>query len=94
MREVAEALYWELNKIFSSIHNDNAKEQEEAIELLRRTLELGIEADLIISKMNQMVSRADRQMEYKVKLSNAIRNRFWEKSFVVMIPHRPFKIDG
>lgn len=92
--ELAEKVYWELNKIFSSTHNDNSNEREESINILRLTLDSGTEEELFYKKMNQLVKKSDRKEDFKSKLSNAIKNRFWEKQFSKAVEYRPFKFDA
>ncbi len=92
--DVAIELYWELSALYSSSHHDSATEQNESFEILSRMISRGVTPEYMKMKMRQMLSAMVRDDDqYKSKLSNAIRSRFWEKTYVEMIPHRKFKID-
>jgi hypothetical protein len=84
----AKELYIELNKLYSSEHNDNHVDMRVAHSLLEEVLESGVDPNLLISKMKEMISNLDSA--YKTKLSTVIMNRFWEKTFTEMIPYKPF----
>lgn len=90
----AKDLYWELSTIFSSPHNDTSMEMAECESELREALGKGHLPNYIITKMEQMIDWMRSEGDpYKSKLSLVIKNRFWEKSFVQMIPYKPFKIE-
>jgi hypothetical protein len=87
-------MYWELNRIFSSPHNDSTHEMAEAQHELNDAMAEGYAPEKIILRMKQMVAHMeDNGDPYRSKLSLAIKNRFWEKTFVKMIPYRPFRVE-
>lgn len=91
---VVENLYWDLNRIYSSEHSDNPEETQRAIGNLKNAvIAHKIAIPTIILKMKQMTQRLNEQNAWKTKLSIAIHSRFWEKTFVEMVPHRTFKME-
>lgn len=85
-------LYWELNKLYGSKHNDDINERNRAMSTLADVMSRGITATFLLGKMKQMVFEfsADRG-NFKGKLSETIENRYWEKNFVQPIPQRSYK---
>ena len=69
-----------LNKIFSSVHNDNRDQINESIVILEGAYMEGYDAKTIISKMNDML-KITTDARFKSKLSTAILNRFWERNY-------------
>lgn len=86
----AEELYENLNRIYSTTHNDRIEERDSAIKILQRALASGVAPDQIIHKMNQM---NEVNTGPKGKLYSAVLGKFWERQFKEMIPFRRFTFD-
>lgn len=87
-------LYWDLNKIYGSKHNDDVIERNRATSTLADIMSKGIRSDFLIAKMKQMAQEfATDRGNFKGKLSECIENRYWEKNFVQSIPQRTYKIE-
>jgi hypothetical protein len=83
-----EKLYRQLSRMYSSPHNDSDEEMGSAKSILSCAInEDGETAEGIIAKMKQL---AAIENDFKSKLSAAIKNRFWEKTFSHAVPRRQF----
>lgn len=88
-KDIAEQLYWELNRMFSSEHSDTPNEQASGMFELELAVNRGETSAGIEKKMRQMLMVSDGM--FKTKLSVLIKNRFWEKQFVQSQPLRRFR---
>lgn len=90
--EEIESIYWELNKIYSSEHNEGPDEVRVAIDLLKNAVHAHhVSKATLIEKLMQMTRKLNESGMRKTKLFNVIYSRYWEKVFIETVPIREFK---